>query len=736
MLNDSSIGQILVVDDEPGIRRVLRRLLSPAGYEVSEAASLAETQAELTAIQHDAVLCDLSLEHESGLDVARWIRETFPELPILMITGAASQHVHGLQDLDVDGLILKPFERDEVLINLAKVLERSNRQRTELDSLESALEESEVRLGQTSDRLKATQFEMMKNARVWESLVSSAGIGVVVVNSDGSCEFVNPRAVEMLGLSPFCEGRAWLAPFSANDRTAIMELVTAASSTQFALQVNAGVGLTQRSFSIRASSFHLGATEGAGVVVNIEDVTELVTAKTELERQLTLDPITGLANRTTLGLRLSNALNRRSASLRSGEAAPETRVGVVSLSLETMRNVARVDGEHIFEDLMIEVGARLGDTLNDDELLGRSGPGHFSVVAETTDLAYILSSLPARILKSFDQPLGTRSHDYHLVPCVGVVIAGDTSSPDSLLRDSTLAADQVDSAGGIRVFNKSLREEALQRLKLEQQLRLAVEGQSTGIEYQPIVSASDKGLVGLEALSRWQHPTLGNVSPGVFIPIAEDLGIIGELGNSVLHRVISQIAEWNRTIGPTGVWVSCNVSPRQLDDPTFPSVVRAALRREGVPPHQLCLEFTEDSTLTKTSRRSALSELRAIGVQLALDDFGTGYSSLSYLIELDFDILKLAGELLPASEAGGSASPSVGLVIRAVIGLSHALSMDVVAERVETDAQWADLLDLDADLIQGWNFSKSRAADDPFVTRLLLDRLDSATSDAPAVLEG
>jgi len=713
------------VDDEAPIRNLLRRLLTRNGYDVDTVADARTARLELTSNTYDAVLCDVSLGGESGISLAKWIVAQFPDLPVLMVTGGNRHNARLLRDAGIDGLILKPFEPAEIAVNVERAIRRSARRRAEVSTLSEALSETTDLLDRTSIELVETQAELMRHEQVWEALVTSAGIGVIVVSTTGQLEFANPRARLVLGLDAVLAEQtdrgvddtdAWLDVFHPADRAAMAELLTTSGPERSTAQVRtAGGDDTTRHLIVRAASIDVADGAGRrGVVLSIEEITELVATQDRLERRLTTDSTTGLPNRTSLAVHLGTALRATGGSVGSASAG-----GAVAVNVAAIREVASVDGELEFERIMASIAARLQHAVGPGEVLGRSGPSTFSIVVAGESRSQLLTSLPSRIMRALIDPLAVGDRRVELEPRIGVALAETGATAESILRDATLASEHADARGGVRVFNESLRAEAFTRLALEQALREAVSRRQLTLEYQPIVSTVERRLVGMEALSRWHHPGLGVMSPGVFVPIAEQLGLINELGNHVLGTAVAQIGAWNDEFGPGDFWVSCNVAPPQLDDSTFPDRVMRILDGAPVAAHRLCVEVTEDSMMSTDRSKETLDRLRRSGVRIALDDFGTGYSSLVHLIDVNFDILKLAGDLMPPHRGYGAATANGRQILGAVVNMAHSIGLDVVAEAVETEVQWDELASCGADLVQGWAFSKSRPPGDPFLDALV-----------------
>ena len=299
-------------------------------------------------------------------------------------------------------------------------------------------------------------------------------------------------------------------------------------------------------------------------------------------------------------------------------------------------------------------------------------------------------------------------HQVGLSISVGVAYGGADKTTEQLLSEADSAMYEAKEKGKncVEVFQTSMRARMLERLDLTNGFRWALGRSEFFLQYQPIVSLSDNRLQGFEALVRWSHPSLGEVEPLRFIPIAEETGFIVPLGRWVLVEACEQLAAWN-SAGRENLSLSVNLSRRQLISPHLADEVRTALALSGIDPHQLILEITESVLMEDPDRASlALAELREMGIRIAVDDFGTGYSSLSHLQRFPVDILKIDKSFI---------DPLVGLdpgssaLVTAIIGLAQSLGLDVIAEGIEHESQLHRLVDLGCS--QGQGFLMARPLD-------------------------
>jgi predicted signal transduction protein with EAL and GGDEF domain len=317
-----------------------------------------------------------------------------------------------------------------------------------------------------------------------------------------------------------------------------------------------------------------------------------------------------------------------------------------------------------------------------------------------------------RVVEAFSEPFDLHGTEVVVTASVGLAFGTGADDAASLLRDADVAMYRAKEAGGSRyeLFDTQMRTWVKQRFDTEAALRHAVERDELAVHFQPQLCLRDGRVLGLEALARWQHPELGDVSPERFIPLAEETGLITAIGSHVLRMSCLQAAQWNHLAAPTDpLGVGVNVSARQLTQPGLVETVARVLATTGLAADCLTLEITE-SVLVQDPNVAGerLQALRDIGVRLAIDDFGTGYSSLAYLQRFPLDVIKIDQVFIAdVGEPGPAAT-----IVRSVIELAHALGFEVVAEGVEDDKQLQALTDLDCDVIQGYVLAPPLHPDD------------------------
>jgi diguanylate cyclase (GGDEF)-like protein len=412
----------------------------------------------------------------------------------------------------------------------------------------------------------------------------------------------------------------------------------------------------------------------------------------DVRKLTTQDPLTGLANQRVMLERLGEALARR-------------RSGVVVLALvdlDGFREVNDTLGRSGGDALLASIAQHLDAGLPSSAMLGRFEEDEFAVIVEGDDTGVedlLIESLRASLLRPIFM-----DRMWQITASIGIARAPDHgASGEEILRRAGLALRAAKRAGrgNARRFEPQIETDYAERRFLLHELQSAIALQSFDVEYQPIVAADGGAMVGVEALLRWTHPTRGPIGPSVFIPLAEQSGLMSQLGEIVLRRALSDGARW-----PT-LSVAVNLSPLQIRDRWLVDLVAKIMAETGIDASRVVLEVTEGVLIDNPQEaQSRLDALRALGVRLALDDFGTGYSSLNYLQKFPFDRLKIDRSFVASLGTSGN----TGAIIQSIVTLGHTLGMKVLAEGVEKDEQRVLLRLAGCDEMQGYLFAKPRPA--------------------------
>ncbi|MBV8160054.1 MAG: EAL domain-containing protein [Acidimicrobiia bacterium] len=460
--------------------------------------------------------------------------------------------------------------------------------------------------------------------------------------------------------------------------------------------------LRQTIEAAKADNTVTASLEGPAEIAAVaEAFNETIAERRDLESQLSHqalhDPLTGLANRALLDDRLRVALARR----RHADAG----LAVMFFDVDRFKVINDSHGHDRGDVVLVGVARRLEQALRSGDTLARFGGDEFVVLAEEVASEREAFELASRLQEAICRPLTLDSGETaHVTATVGIAIADVGSTAGELLRDADAAMYRGKERGRARaeIFDEELGARARKRAETEAALRAGLARGEFVVHYQPEVDVQTGQMTGVEALARWNRPHHGMVSPGEFIPVAEETGLILDLGDLVLEQACRQAVAWR--LDGLDLTMSVNLSPRQLTDPDLPKRISAILARTGAPPHRLVLEMTESGLVENDPRTMAvLQSLKGMGVRLALDDFGTGYASLSYLRHFPVDVVKVDRSFVSDLGTGE------GAIVAAVLAMGRGLGLTTVAEGVEEPEQLAALEEMGCALAQGFYLAKPQA---------------------------
>ncbi len=685
-------SQILIVDDDPSTRLLLRGILVKDGYRVAEAGDGPAALSEFARVQPHLVLLDAMMPGMDGFEVCRQLRqrERGADIPILMLTS--------LDDVDS---IEQAFHQGATDFLTKPINWSLLRQR-----IRSALHARVVDLELRSSQLQLQRAQEVALLGNWDWDLKQDEMRC----SAGICQIFG---IEHHSVRP-CLDR-------------LMEQVLPQDRELFSRALDVAVE--------RCQSFHIefriirsddavrhvslqgdvlaGKGEQAERLVGIfQDVTEQREAEARLDYQTWHDSLTGLPNRQWLERRLEDSYRR---GQRSG--GPVT---VLFVAMDRFKRLNDSLGYDAGDRLLQEVAERLCRVSPEEDTVFRFSGDEFVVLLEDACQHEKIFQLAQNILMELSRPHRLAGQEVTFSASIGVV-AGTEGGGDAatLLRNAGTAMyrAKMKGGGGISFFQEGLDQQARDRFELENALRSALEGEELLLYFQPKFNTGSRGLSGAEALLRWRHPQRGMVSPAEFIPLAEESGLILPLGRWVFRCVCEQISRWLDE-GRDCPRIAVNLSPRQLGDPQLLASLESVLEDTGVDPGLLELEITESCVMTDPEQHIiVLRRLRELGLTLAIDDFGTGHSSLSYLQRLPVDCLKIdqsfIREMSPRSRDGA--------LVKAIIALASALELWVVAEGVETGAQVEMLSELGCHELQGFHCGRPVPAED-FAGKYLSER--------------
>ena len=425
----------------------------------------------------------------------------------------------------------------------------------------------------------------------------------------------------------------------------------------------------------------------------------LVAERTEALREAAVhDALTRLPNRNLLVDRLQQALARQ---LRVGRS-----VALLFLDLDRFKLLNDSRGHAIGDQVLVIVAERLQAVVRPSDTVARFGGDEFVIVCEDVDGVADATHLAERIVGALEAPFPVEGGEVFLSASLGVSMAGAGSSAEELLRDADAAMYRAKEQGRSRIefFDEGMRTEAGVRLEIQSALHRALERDELRLLYQPVIDLPTGRMVGVEALVRWAHPEQGTLPPALFIPMAEELGLIVPLGEWVFAEAARQWSKWrDSTPQDEPMLMAVNLSTRQLRDPGLVEAFRRIIEETGIDPTCVCLELTETVLMEDPHLYlQPLRDLKALGLKLALDDFGTGHASLTYLKRFPFDVLKIDRSFV----RGLGRNSADRAIVKGVIDLAHALGLQVVAEGIEDREHLVELRALGCDLAQGFHFAR------------------------------
>ena len=429
----------------------------------------------------------------------------------------------------------------------------------------------------------------------------------------------------------------------------------------------------------------------------LNDVSERISYEQQLEFHANHDALTGLANRNLLNDRITQALAQARVD--------NLLAGVLLLDLDRFKLVNDGFGHSPANELLKSVAQRLTQSVRDTDTVARLGGDEFVVVISRLQSADDLSLIASKILRALSQPFIMEGKEIFVTASIGAALyPRDGDHGEILLRNADVAMYRVKEHGrnNYRFYTPEMTHMAIDRLDMEGNLRRALERDELLVYYQPLVDIQSGHIVGAEALVRWQHPRIGMIQPGEFIPLAEDTGLIIPLGQIVLRQVCADIKTWQAN-GLPSIKISLNLSAREFRQEDLTASIRKVLDETQVDGHQLTFELTESMVMHDVENTlETLLELKQLGAKVSLDDFGTGYSSLSYLKRFPIDTLKIDRSFVRDIHLDGDDAA----IAHAVIAMAHKLGINVIAEGVECRAQLELLREFACNQLQGYYFSR------------------------------
>jgi diguanylate cyclase (GGDEF)-like protein/PAS domain S-box-containing protein len=538
----------------------------------------------------------------------------------------------------------------------------------------------------------------------FRSLVHEASDVITLVDPAGRIRYQTPSAGRLVGVPPDeLLGMSYMDLVDANDRDHVHAVLA---------------DVAESHGKVATAEYRLRHTDGSsryvesivsnliadptvhGLVLNTRDVTDRKRLEDELAHQAFHDSLTGLSNRALFRDRLDHALARA--------ARHDQGVAVILLDLDGFKTVNDGLGHDVGDQLLVSVGGRIHDSARTSDTVARLGGDEFAILLEDDPDEARATATAGRLLASLVAPFSVGTREVFIGASIGIAVSGEGSADtDALIRnaDTAMYAAKANGKGRYEMFQPAMYRRAVEHFEVQADLQHALGRGELRLHYQPIVDFSSGVIQGAEALIRWEHPTRGLLPPIEFIGIAEETGLIVPIGRWVLEEACRQVAAWRaQHAASSDMWVSVNLSTRQLFEPDLVSQVRDVLSASGLEPSALMLEITEGSLMQGVAETTAkLQGLKELGVRLAIDDFGTGSSSLGYLRQFPIDVLKIDKSFVDEITTKGSEGLAL---VRAIIDLADTLQLATVAEGIELVEQAAELRSAGCGSGQGFLFAR------------------------------
>ena len=678
---------LLVVDDMPeNIHELLEELKDDYRIMVADSGAKALELVQGSS-PPDLVLMDVVMPEMDGYEACRQIKAlpASNRIPIIFVTvvDESKQKVKGF-NLGAADFITKPFDIDEVRARVRTHVELSRLQRC----LEQLVVQRTALLKKSEEKYRILA-DYSPNWEYWQA-------------PDGSYLYVSPACTKVSGYAPadfFVDPGLMESIIHADDREIWRSQGpsgTPPASTPQILRLRAKDG-AQRWVEHVVQPVIDEAGQPLGLRGSYSDITQRCIAEQRLDFVSHRDPLTGLPNRVLFAELLTHAIQQADHD--------QAEFSLLAIDLDNFKIVNESLGYSAGDGVLIEVADRLRALLPSVDAIARVGGDEFQIIVERDANGTGVDLIAQRLIAALSLPYRGAEKNIYLGVRAGVALyPADGRNAETLQSsaDSALHQAKAQGRGALRFFSPEMTIRAKERLSLEAELRHALEHEELCLHYQPQIDLRSGEIVGLEALVRWIHPQRGIVSPGAFIPLAEECGLIVDLGDWVLQSACRQIKLWTDA-GQAPPQTAVNISAVQLSRGRLLDSVQRILAETRISPEQLELEITESCIVEDRDRSfKILDDVKALGVRLSIDDFGTGYSSMAYLQQLAVHKLKIDYSFVrDMTQNSGNAS-----IVKAVIALGHSLGLDVIAEGVETEEQASYLRSLECDAMQGYLISR------------------------------
>lgn len=685
---------LLVIDDKLDLLASLKSLLDIHGFRVTTATSTEQAIDEIKRSNFDLVLLDVLMPQLSGHEVLRFIQEKRPDIPVIVISGDYSfSSVSTALKRGAFDFIRKPYVAEELINAIRNALER-RRLEYEYKSMQQRIQQSE----------KMHRF-----------MVNHSPDIIYILNERGHFTFINDSVEKLLNLPKdellgqhfstlIGEDESRHHPFTFNERRAAgRKAQNREMQLRRRLALNAEGKATTLSvpFEINAMGIYEvdkagGKRQFRGTYGIARDITDRKQAESFMRFQAYHDLLTGLPNRSLFRDRLSLAISH---AKRNG-----SKVAVMFLDVDRFKVVNDTLG-HAVGDLLIQaVSRRISGCLREGDTLSRFGGDEFTLLLPNISSQNDATIIARKIIAELKEVFYIEQHEIFISGSVGVALYPEHGEQiDALIQNADIAMYHIKSHGknGFQFFTDQMNQAFSDRLAIERDLRTCLDQQQLFLEYQPIYNVDSGAVYALEAFLRWKHPQRGTILPKDFLKIAEETGLLIDLGAWVVNRVCEDLQQWQNPV----LRIAINFSPLQVEHPDFENMLMCAMQTHNVSPNQIEIEITEQLLVRDQAVVAAkLKRLTRLGFSIAVDNFGTGYSSLSCLHQLPIHTIKLDQSFL--RHINDERNSGDACIVNAIAAMANGLNLNLVAEGVETQAQKEYLSRIGCFNMQGYLFQK------------------------------
>lgn len=684
--SDINKARILLADDDPRLLDSLGSLLKLYNYQVDSALGGPQAIRMLSETSYDVLLLDLRMPEINGHDVLRHIREHgIPTLTIVISAESSLDDIALALRQGAYDYLKKPYIPEELLATLNNAIRRKR----------------------LEDANRVMHNRLNRSERLHRLIVNNSPDIIYVLDEHGCFSFLNSKIELLLGYRREELLTRHITVLVHEDerekaRYFFDQSLRAhddARSIDLALQPREP-GQSKRFFElsvwpVKEQVELQGQQSRYRVYGTARDITDRMEAEAFINFQAYHDLLTRLPNRSLFKDRLSVALTQADRN--------QHQLAVMFIDLDRFKIINDSLGHTMGDRLLQMVGQRLQQCVRKGDTLSRFGGDEFTLLLPEVQGEDAAVQVAEKILESVREPFQIGDHDIHIGASIGIAIYPEGGRTlDALIKNADIAMYRAKNTGkdGYQLYRAEMHAGTGHRLQLEQDMRKALDSDEFEVVYQPQIATETGALLGVEALIRWRHPSLGLLSPAQFIPVAEDSRLIIELDRSTLARATREVRLHHHR-GMAGLRLAVNLSPLVIERDNFAELILTTLERQDFPPHLLELEITEG--LLMNDRHDIVEQLQRLseaGIQLAIDDFGTGYSSLSYLQKFPIHTLKIDRSFVHNIRSGGHEA----CIVNAIVSMAQGLKMKIVAEGVETVTQLNYLRSLGCHIAQGYLF--------------------------------